>query len=121
MNRAFDMKQNLLATICLSMLLLLPIQAQDATQALTSTPVVEPLLPASVPVVTPTPSTTEPAPTPSTSIATVAPMVPVRLTTAAESTYLHDLTVRGRRLETQGLLIESLDGSKVFAELNGDT
>ncbi len=51
----------------------------------------------------------------------VVPLVPARLNTVSESNYLNQLAIRGYRLETQGLLIESMDGSKVFAELNSNT
>src|SRR5690349_5877927 len=46
--------------------------------------------------------------------------VPERYTTISETRYLNELALRGLRLDTQGLLIESLDGSQVFAELNAN-
>jgi serine-type D-Ala-D-Ala carboxypeptidase/endopeptidase (penicillin-binding protein 4) len=42
----------------------------------------------------------------------------VRLASVSESNYLHQLSLRGFNLNTQGLLIESLDGRSVYAELN---
>ena len=47
--------------------------------------------------------------------------IPIRLNTTSETGYLKQLTRRGFRLETQGLLIESLDSSNVYAELNSNT
>jgi D-alanyl-D-alanine carboxypeptidase/D-alanyl-D-alanine-endopeptidase (penicillin-binding protein 4) len=43
---------------------------------------------------------------------------PVRLGTVSETNYLNQLALRGFKLDTQGLLIESLDGRTVYAELN---
>src|ERR1700731_364979 len=45
---------------------------------------------------------------------------PERLTTVSETNYLNELALRGFNLETQGLLIESLDARKVYAELNSN-
>jgi serine-type D-Ala-D-Ala carboxypeptidase/endopeptidase (penicillin-binding protein 4) len=45
---------------------------------------------------------------------------PVRFATTAETTYLKQLAVRGFKLETQGLLIESLDSTTVYADLNSN-
>src|SRR5262245_42056234 len=42
----------------------------------------------------------------------------VRLASVSESNYLNQLSLRGFSLESQGLLIESLDGRTVYAELN---
>src|SRR5215470_1773825 len=44
-----------------------------------------------------------------------------RLTTVSEANYLNSLALRGFSLETQGLLIESLDGRTVYADLNSNT
>src|SRR5207245_283542 len=41
-----------------------------------------------------------------------------RLNTVSETNYLNELALRGYHLETQGLLIESLDAHTVYAELN---
>jgi len=46
--------------------------------------------------------------------------VPERLNTVSEATYLNQLTVRGFNLQTQGFLIESLNGSTVFADHHSD-
>src|SRR5579864_1773980 len=46
--------------------------------------------------------------------------IPERLTTVSETNYLNELALRGFHLETQGLLIESLDARKVYAELNSN-
>ena len=43
---------------------------------------------------------------------------PERLASVSETNYLHQLALRGLDLGTQGLLIESLDGRTMFAELN---
>src|SRR4029077_7665268 len=43
-----------------------------------------------------------------------------RLTTVSETNYLNELALRGLHLETQGLLIESLDAHTVYAELNSN-
>src|SRR4051812_31490252 len=43
-----------------------------------------------------------------------------RLTTVSETNYLNELALRGFNLETQGLLIESLDARKVYADLNSN-
>src|SRR5262245_31928557 len=59
----------------------------------------------------------------STSPSTVAaagPPPPVRFATVAETAYLNQLASRGFHLETQGLFIESLDSSTVYAELNSN-
>ena len=47
--------------------------------------------------------------------------VPARFNTISEGAYLNQLSLRGFNLETQGLYIESLDGSMVFADHNSDT
>jgi D-alanyl-D-alanine carboxypeptidase len=44
-----------------------------------------------------------------------------RFTTIAETNYLNDLALRGLSLDAQGLLVESLDGSQVFADLNSNS
>jgi len=43
---------------------------------------------------------------------------PERFTTISETNYLNELALRGFNLDTQGLLIESLDGSTVYGDLN---
>src|SRR5262249_6029894 len=45
---------------------------------------------------------------------------PERFNTVSESLYLNQLTLRGFNLESQGFLIESLDGSMVFADHHSD-
>ncbi len=47
------------------------------------------------------------------------PMVE-RLATASESNYLNQLALRGFNLDSQGILIESLDAHKVYADLNSN-
>lgn len=42
------------------------------------------------------------------------------LASVSEYNYFHQLSLRGFSLDTQGLLIESLDGRNVYAELNSD-
>jgi D-alanyl-D-alanine carboxypeptidase/D-alanyl-D-alanine-endopeptidase (penicillin-binding protein 4) len=44
----------------------------------------------------------------------------VRPVSVSESNYLTQLTLRGFSLDSQGLLIESLDGRSVYAELNSN-
>jgi D-alanyl-D-alanine carboxypeptidase/D-alanyl-D-alanine-endopeptidase (penicillin-binding protein 4) len=46
------------------------------------------------------------------------PRAPERLTTVSETNYLNQLALRGFKLDEQGMLIESLDGQEVYAELN---
>jgi serine-type D-Ala-D-Ala carboxypeptidase/endopeptidase (penicillin-binding protein 4) len=48
------------------------------------------------------------------------PAIPVRAAMISETNYLNQLALRGFKLETQGLLIESLDSSTVYADLNSD-
>src|SRR5262245_25417813 len=48
------------------------------------------------------------------------PAAPERLNTISETTYLNLLSRRGFNLETQGILIESLDGSMIFADHHSD-
>jgi D-alanyl-D-alanine carboxypeptidase/D-alanyl-D-alanine-endopeptidase (penicillin-binding protein 4) len=43
-----------------------------------------------------------------------------RLATVSETNYLNQLALKGFNLETQGLLIESLDSRTVYAELNSN-
>src|SRR5262249_5666351 len=50
----------------------------------------------------------------------VYPRSAERLTSVSETNYLNQLALRGFNLDTQGLLIESLDGRTVFAELNSN-
>lgn len=87
------MKKYLLTTTCLIFLLFWPIQAQEIA---TSTP-------------TESPSTD------------VLARVPERQTTVSETNYLNQLSLRGFNLESQGLLIESLDAKTVYADLNSST
>src|SRR5262245_56275269 len=72
------MKKYLLTTISLTLLLFIPIYAQE----------------------------------------TAPRNLPVRLATVSETNYLNQLALKGFDLETQGLLIESLDGRTVYADLN---
>ena len=46
--------------------------------------------------------------------------VPQRLNTVSETNYLNELALRGFSLDSQGLLIESLDAHTIFAELNSN-
>src|SRR5206468_7413508 len=46
--------------------------------------------------------------------------VPERFNTISETAYLNQLAFRGFSLESQGFLIESLDGSMVFADHHSD-
>src|ERR1051325_1259093 len=58
-----------------------------------------------------------------TGIATESPArasTPIRLPMVSAANYLNRLALKGYNLETQGLLIESLDGHTVFADLNSD-
>jgi serine-type D-Ala-D-Ala carboxypeptidase/endopeptidase (penicillin-binding protein 4) len=48
------------------------------------------------------------------------PNLPNRLAMVSESNYLTQLALKGFNLETQGLLIESLDARTVYAELNSN-
>jgi len=47
-------------------------------------------------------------------------VTPERFTTISETNYMNELALRGFHLDTQGLLVESLDGSTVFGELNSN-
>jgi D-alanyl-D-alanine carboxypeptidase len=47
-------------------------------------------------------------------------VTPVRAAMNSETNYLNQLAKRGFKLDTQGLLIESLDSSTVYAELNSE-
>ena len=82
------MKKYLLSTTCLIFLLFWAIHAQEFT-----------------------PQSEVPA-------SETRPALPVRLATVSETNYLNQLALRGFNLETQGLLIESLDARTVYAELN---
>ncbi len=82
------MKRYFLTATCLTLLLFWPIQAQDNAHSV------------------------------SASSATDRPAAPERYTTISATKYLNELALRGLHLDTQGLLIESLDGNQVFAELN---
>src|SRR5262245_1308105 len=46
--------------------------------------------------------------------------LPTRLTSVSEANYLNQLALKGFNLETQGLLIESLDARTVYADLNSN-
>src|SRR5437588_10873402 len=81
----------LLSTTSLILLLLSPIQAQDAGTATTNTSNVD--------------------------LHTAAAE---RLLTVAGTNYINKLALRGFNLESQGILIESLDGRSVFADLNSN-
>jgi D-alanyl-D-alanine carboxypeptidase/D-alanyl-D-alanine-endopeptidase (penicillin-binding protein 4) len=48
------------------------------------------------------------------------PRPSVRLATASETNYLNQLALKGFNLDTQGLLIESLDGRTSYADLNSN-
>ena len=50
----------------------------------------------------------------------VRSQTPTRLATVSETNYLNRLALKGFNLETQGLLIESLDSRTVYAELNSN-
>jgi serine-type D-Ala-D-Ala carboxypeptidase/endopeptidase (penicillin-binding protein 4) len=50
----------------------------------------------------------------------IIPGVPVHLAMVSETNYLNQLALRGLNLETQGLLIESLDARTVYADLNSN-
>jgi D-alanyl-D-alanine carboxypeptidase len=84
------MTKYLLSTTCLMLLLFWPIQAQ------------------------------EPITTADNHNGTVQSVVPTRFTTISETNYKNTLALRGYKLDTQGLLIESLDASTVYADLNSD-
>jgi D-alanyl-D-alanine carboxypeptidase/D-alanyl-D-alanine-endopeptidase (penicillin-binding protein 4) len=86
--RVFHMKKYLLYTTCLIVLLTWPIHAQDIA-----------------------PANEGPADL-------THPNAPVRLATVSETNYLNQLALKGFKLGTQGLLIESLDGRTVYADLN---
>jgi D-alanyl-D-alanine carboxypeptidase/D-alanyl-D-alanine-endopeptidase (penicillin-binding protein 4) len=60
----------------------------------------------------------EPARNPTSSGETRTSMA--RLASVSESNYLHQLSLRGFNLDSQGLLIESLDGRSIYAELNSN-
>src|SRR5258708_1014351 len=48
----------------------------------------------------------------------VSRSLPIRSATISETNYLNQLALKGFNLETQGLLIEALDGKTVYADLN---
>jgi D-alanyl-D-alanine carboxypeptidase/D-alanyl-D-alanine-endopeptidase (penicillin-binding protein 4) len=52
--------------------------------------------------------------------ATATILVPERFETIAETSYLDTLTRRGFKLDTQGFLIESLDGAAIYADYQSD-
>ena len=84
------MKKYLLSTTCLTLLVFWPSQAQEIASR-TDVPAGE-----------------------------LRARAPERLTTVSETNYLNELALRGFHLETQGVLIESLDARKVYAELNSN-
>jgi len=84
------MTKHLLTTICLMLLLFWPTQAQEIA---TTTPTTVPAFRLSE---------------------------PSRITTVSETNYLNALALRGMRLETHGVLFESLNGSTIFADLNSN-
>ena len=84
------MKKYLLSSTILILLLFCPIQAQEAAN---TTP---------------------------TGAGALQPPAPKRLSTVSETAYLDKLAQRGFKLETQGLFIESLDASSVYADLNSN-
>ncbi|HYR88423.1 MAG TPA: D-alanyl-D-alanine carboxypeptidase [Terriglobia bacterium] len=84
------MTKYLLSTTCLMLLLFWPIQAQESITNADN------------------------------HNGTVQPVVPARFSTVSETIYLKNLSHRGYKLDTQGLLIESLDASTVYADLNSD-
>ena len=84
------MKKYLLPSTCLLLLLFRPAHAQELAS------------PASV------------------SVTETSPRVPAHLAMVSETNYLNELALRGLNLETQGLLIESLDARTVYAELNSN-
>ena len=57
---------------------------------------------------------------PDTPGAEARPNLPNRLAMVSESNYLTQLALKGFNLETQGLLIESLDARTVYADLNSN-
>src|SRR5438105_1674148 len=81
----------LLSTTCLILWLFCPIQAQEVPTATTA-------------------QNGETRP--------FTPLAVERLLTASGTNYLHRLALRGFSLESQGVLIESLDGRTVYADLN---
>ncbi len=89
-NCAALMKKYLLSSTILILLLFCPIQAQEAAN---TTP---------------------------TGAGALQPPAPKRLSTVSETAYLDKLAQRGFKLETQGLFIESLDASSVYADLNSN-
>src|SRR5438105_14948191 len=84
------MMKYLLSTTCLILLLLCPIQAQDVRTATTTV-------------------------NPDIRAAAVE-----RSLTVAGTNYLNRLALRGFSLDSQGVLIESLDGRTVYADLNSN-
>src|SRR2546425_9982669 len=84
------MMKYLLSTISLILLLFWPIHAQEV-RTTTDTP-----------------------------DADIRPAAAERLLTVSETNYLNQLALRGFNLETQGLLIESLDARTVYAEHNSN-
>src|SRR5262245_673372 len=84
----FRMKRYLLFTISLILLIFWPIQAQENAHVI------------------------------STSSGSERRAAPERYTTITETKYLNELALRGLKLDTQGLVVESLDGNQVYAELN---
>lgn len=50
----------------------------------------------------------------------IRPAASIRFATISETNYLSQLALRGFHLDTQGILIESLDSSTIYAELNSN-
>ena len=86
--RAFQMMKYFLPTTSLVLLMFCPIQAQDVQTSAGS------------------------------STAAVRTVSVERLLTVAGTNYLNQLALRGFSLESQGILIESLDARSVYADLN---
>jgi serine-type D-Ala-D-Ala carboxypeptidase/endopeptidase (penicillin-binding protein 4) len=85
------LKKYLLSTICLMLLIFWPGQAQDTPKDLGRE---------------------------TGGQAAERNIAPERFTTISETNYLNELALRGFNLDTQGLLIESLDGNTVYGKLN---
>jgi D-alanyl-D-alanine carboxypeptidase/D-alanyl-D-alanine-endopeptidase (penicillin-binding protein 4) len=88
--RAFQMMKYFFSTTSLILLLFFPIQGQDVRTAASS------------------------------STGDVRTVAAERLLTVAGTNYINQLALRGFSLESQGILIESLDARSVFADLNSN-
>ncbi len=84
------MKRYLLFTTCLMLLLFWPIQAQEVAHSGNDASAIEHFV------------------------------TPERFTTISETNYVNELALRGFHLDTQGLLVESLDGNTILADLNSN-